>query len=121
MQYFFKLSSRKGTTMVEIAITSNQQVARDAEVVFAESFTAAAARFISSSWNDEGAAVAALRANYIRCKRGTEKELANLLAWWALLTKSDRGILASDQQELINKAWGHFYRRELGLLRWVYQ
>lgn len=96
-------------------------MARDEEVVFTESFTAAAARFISSPFNDEGAAIAALRANHIRCMRGTEKELTNLLAWWALLTKSDRGILASDQQELLSKAWEHFYRREVGLLRWMYR
>ncbi len=107
--------------MVEIAINPSQQVARDEKVVFTESFTAAAARFVSSPFNDEGAAVAALRANHIRCKKGTEEKLVNLLAWWALLTKSDRGILASDQKELVSKAWEHFCRRELGLLRWMYQ
>ena len=91
------------------------------EPIFEMRFLEAVNQFCNSPFNDEGAAMAALRGSGLRCKPSTEKVLMNKMAWFALKQKSDRGIVNQDVADLFSEALNEYFKRELSFSSFLYR
>ncbi len=91
------------------------------EPVFETRFLEAVNQFCDSRFNDEGAALAALRGSGLRCKPSTEMVLMNKMAWFALKQKSDHGIVNQDAADLFSEAFNEYFKRELSFWSFLYR